>query len=122
LTDLFSGGGSGFGAAISELFSAQGANVLVADINVEGGEKVASKNKNMTFFKLDVTSRSDWDKAVKECVDKWAKIDILVNNAVSRRLLSRRSRNGVDVCHREQATRTSRHSMSLNPSSIACLM
>jgi len=78
---IVTGAGSGFGAATAELFSSEGAHVLVGDINVEGGEKVAQKDEKMHFLKIDVTSRSDWDTAVKEAVSKWGKVDILVNNA-----------------------------------------
>jgi len=78
---IVTGAGSGFGAATAELFASEGAHVLVGDINVEGGEKVAQKDEKMHFLKIDVTSRSDWDTAVKEAVSKWGKVDILVNNA-----------------------------------------
>lgn len=80
-TALVTGAGSGFGAAIATLFATEGASVLVADINTEGGEAVASKHPNMHFVKLDVTSESDWKSALDLAISRWGKIDILVNNA-----------------------------------------
>jgi NAD(P)-dependent dehydrogenase (short-subunit alcohol dehydrogenase family) len=78
---LVTGAGSGFGAAIATLFAAQGAQVVVADINVEGGEAVASKHPNLHFLRLNVTSESDWKAALDFVISKWGKIHILVNNA-----------------------------------------
>ena len=78
---LVTGAGSGFGAAIAELFAQNGANVVVADINVAGGEAVAQKDEKMHFFKLDVTSESDWQAALELAVSKLGSIDVLVNNA-----------------------------------------
>lgn len=78
---LVTGAGSGFGAAIAQLYASQGAKVLVCDINTKGGESIASTHENCAFYKLDVTSRSEWDAVVEEAISKYGKIDILVNNA-----------------------------------------
>lgn len=76
------GGGSGFGAAIARRFGEEGANVLVADINVEGGEKVAAQNPaNLIFQRMDVTQPQDWQTIVDLAFSKFGKLDILVNNA-----------------------------------------
>src|SRR5881394_737132 len=55
------GGASGFGAAIASRYAREGAKVVVCDINVAGGEKVASElPSNMSFLKMDVTKAEDW--------------------------------------------------------------
>ncbi|KEF52757.1 uncharacterized protein A1O9_11174 [Exophiala aquamarina CBS 119918] len=79
---VVTGAGSGFGAAIAKLFAAQGGQVVVADINVQGGEAVASAEPSrMHFLKLDVTSLEDWKAALDFVNSKWGHVDVLVNNA-----------------------------------------
>jgi NAD(P)-dependent dehydrogenase (short-subunit alcohol dehydrogenase family) len=80
-TVLVTGAGSGFGAATAELFAQHGAQVIVADININGGEAVAAKHQNLHFLKLDVTSGADWHTAVDLAESKWSGIDVLINNA-----------------------------------------
>lgn len=79
---IVTGGGSGFGAAISQRFAQEGCSVIVADMNPEGGEKVASADpKLMHFFKMNVAQSGDWERCLQETVQKFGKVDILVNNA-----------------------------------------
>lgn len=76
------GGGSGFGAAIARRFGEEGAKVIVADINVEGGEKVASQNaSNLIFQRMDVTQESDWNAVLDLAFSQFGRVDVLVNNA-----------------------------------------
>lgn len=78
---LVTGAGSGFGAAIAKLFAQNGANVIVTDIDVAGGEAVAAKVEMLHFFKLDMTSESDWKSALVFILSKWGSIDVLINNS-----------------------------------------
>ncbi|KAL3421490.1 short-chain dehydrogenase reductase family [Phlyctema vagabunda] len=79
---IVTGGGSGFGASICVRFAQEGAKVIVADINSEGGEKVASVfPTSMTFVKANVATSADWKALVEATVKEWGKVDILVNNA-----------------------------------------
>ncbi|KAJ6458219.1 hypothetical protein C8R45DRAFT_913304 [Mycena sanguinolenta] len=78
---IVTGGGSGFGAAIARRFGEEGAKVIVTDINVEGGEKVAQNSANLVFQRMDVTQESDWKAVVDLAFSKFGGLDVLVNNA-----------------------------------------
>lgn len=76
------GGGSGFGAAIARRFGEEGAKVIVADINVEGGVKVAAQNpSNLIFQRMDVSQEEDWLVVLDLAFSKFGRVDVLVNNA-----------------------------------------
>ncbi len=75
-TALVTGAGSGFGAGIARRFAAEGARVIVNDVN-PAGEKVASEIGG-TFVQADVTKAADWARLVQAAGDK---LDIVVNNA-----------------------------------------
>lgn len=86
---IVTGAGSGFGEAIAHGFVAEGAHVIVADISVTGGERVAQELRekaypnggSVLFLEADVTKRSDWEKALELAKEKFEKCDIVVNNA-----------------------------------------
>lgn len=86
-TALVTGAGSGFGEAIAHAYAAQGAKVLIADIAVENGQRVASEiaAKNYPgeaiFVQLNVTKRNDWEQGLEMAKQKFGKLDIVVNNA-----------------------------------------
>jgi 3(or 17)beta-hydroxysteroid dehydrogenase len=73
---LITGAARGIGAAIARAFAAEGAAVIVTDIDVELGKRTA-KEIGCPFHKLDVASEADW-KTVMAAVGP---IDVLVNNA-----------------------------------------
>jgi len=81
-TIVITGGASGIGLAITELFAEKGFQVFFLDYNEENGkaieESLNHKGKNTTFLKCDVSQL----KQVKEVFDKIpGTIDVLVNNA-----------------------------------------
>jgi NAD(P)-dependent dehydrogenase (short-subunit alcohol dehydrogenase family) len=82
---IVTGAGSGIGRAIAELFAEEGARVAVADINVEGGrETVAAIEKaggEAVFVETDVSRGPDVKELVQGTVDRWSRLDIMVNNA-----------------------------------------
>ena len=73
---LVTGGARGIGEAIARCFAAEGAQVIIGDINVEGGRRVAMEIGG-AFQKLDVASETDWAEFAAAHPD----IDIVVNNA-----------------------------------------
>lgn len=77
---IVTGGASGIGAGIVELFSNEGATVIAADINEEALEKINSLS-NVHGMLLDVASDENWAQLTKDVKEKFKKIDILVNNA-----------------------------------------
>jgi len=79
---IVTGAASGFGAEIARQYVAQGAKVAVADINAAGAQAVAGElGGNAIAVTCDVAKRADIDALVKATLDKWGRIDIVVNNA-----------------------------------------
>lgn len=70
------GGASGLGEAIARAYATEGAAVVIADIDVAGGEALAAEI-GARFVQLDVTQESSWAQAVTP----FDRIDVLVNNA-----------------------------------------
>ena len=79
---LVTGGASGMGRADAQLLAAEGATVVVADLNVEEGEAtVAAIGGNAVFMRLNVADEENWQTVIADIVKKFGKLDILVNNA-----------------------------------------
>jgi len=82
---LITGGASpqGFGAAITTRFINEGAKVLLGDLNASGASSFASSlnSSNIIALGMDVTQEGDWKKAVDTIMEKWGRLDIIVNNA-----------------------------------------
>ena len=84
---IVTGGSSGIGKAICELFTEEGAKVVIADIDVEGGQKVSNNINNLggesAFIKTDVSVESEVSNTVQETVQLFGDVNILVNNAAA---------------------------------------
>ena len=79
---IITGGGSGLGEAIALKFAAQGAQVVILDINQEKANSVAKQiGKSAIAFSCDVSSYEQVDEAVKKSISLFGKIDVVVNNA-----------------------------------------
>ncbi len=79
---LITGAAAGFGEAIARRFVAEGAKVLVADLEGARAQDVAtSLGASARAVRCDVSRRADVDAAVAACVDAFGGVDILVNNA-----------------------------------------
>ena len=84
-TAIITGGGNGIGKAICEILSANGANIVVADLKFEDAKTVAEqiqkKGGNALPVLCNVTKDEDLVGVVKDTLDNYGSIDILVNNA-----------------------------------------
>jgi NAD(P)-dependent dehydrogenase (short-subunit alcohol dehydrogenase family) len=79
---LVTGGARGIGRAICERFAAEGARVAVADLDATECARVAGEIGEGTFgVRLDVTNQGSIDAAVGAVVEKFGRIDVLINNA-----------------------------------------
>jgi len=79
---LITGAARGMGESHARLFVREGAQVAIADILTAEGETVAKDLGDAALFvELDVTSEEDWKRAVAATVDRFGKLDVLVNNA-----------------------------------------
>ncbi|AXX99284.1 SDR family oxidoreductase [Profundibacter amoris] len=79
-TAIVTGAGSGFGAGIARKFAAEGARVMVADINIEGAEAVAAEVGGIAQ-KVDVSNGDSVAAMIKAAREAFGQTDILVNNA-----------------------------------------
>jgi NAD(P)-dependent dehydrogenase (short-subunit alcohol dehydrogenase family) len=82
---IITGGGGGIGEATALLFAENGAKVVVQDVALEAAEKVAAaiaeKGGEAVAVGGDVTVKADCEAVVKAAVDKFGRIDVLINNA-----------------------------------------
>jgi len=82
---LISGGARGMGAAEARLFAREGAQVVLADVLEAEGKAVEAEigatGGAAAFVRLDVTSETDWTRAVALAVSRFGRLNVLVNNA-----------------------------------------
>ena len=79
-TAIVTGGGSGFGAGIARKFAAEGARVMVADLNAAAAETVAAEIGGIAR-QVDVSQPGSVRNMVRDAIALMERIDILVNNA-----------------------------------------
>ncbi|PCF86305.1 glucose 1-dehydrogenase [Staphylococcus intermedius] len=79
---VITGGAQGMGKLHAKKAIAEGAKVVITDINDELGQKTAnSLGDDVLFIKHDVSKETDWNHVIQEVMNKWNQIDVLVNNA-----------------------------------------
>ncbi len=82
---FISGGARGMGETEARLFAENGAKVAIGDVLEDEGRQVAAdiaaSGGDAMFVPLDVTSESDWDSAIAATVERYGRLDVLVNNA-----------------------------------------
>jgi len=77
---IITGAGSGFGAGMARKFAAEGASVLVADINGDAAAQIAAQIGG-TACVADVANGDSVRAMVRAAMDAFGKIDIVINNA-----------------------------------------
>ena len=84
-TAIITGSGRGIGRAIALAMAAQGANIVVNDVNMESADEVVAEIEAMgrqaIAVKADVTAEEQVLAMVEACINRFGKLDILVNNA-----------------------------------------
>ncbi len=79
---LITGAGSGFGEGIAKLFAREGAKVVIADLNEQGANRVASLiGSSALALKGDVSKREDIQSMVDATMNEFGSLDIVINNA-----------------------------------------
>jgi 3-oxoacyl-[acyl-carrier protein] reductase len=83
---LVTGAGSGLGAAMAVRFVAEGARVLLTDLDLAGTERVVAglppeERSRAAARRLDVTREDEVSAAVTQVVERWGGLDVLVANA-----------------------------------------
>lgn len=82
---IITGAGSGIGKATAALFAAEGAKVIISDINEKNGtetvDEIKMKGGEAFFIKTDSSMPADNEALVKSTIDRYGKLDIAVNNA-----------------------------------------
>ena len=83
---IVTGGGDGIGRGVVRRFAAEGAKVLVAEIDDDSGERVAAACRDefgadVRFRHTDASAKTDVQAMVAAALDTWGTVDVLVNNA-----------------------------------------
>ncbi|MDD5252713.1 MAG: 3-oxoacyl-[acyl-carrier-protein] reductase [Candidatus Omnitrophota bacterium] len=82
---LITGGARGIGQAIAMTFAREGADIVVADVNLEIAQKTALEieglGRKALALEMDVTNFEKVEEGINKILDKMGKVDILVNNA-----------------------------------------
>jgi NAD(P)-dependent dehydrogenase (short-subunit alcohol dehydrogenase family) len=84
---IITGSGRGIGAAAAELCAQNGARVVICDINDQWGQKVLDKicaqDQEASYFHVDVSKEAEVEALVNFTVEKYGKLDGIVNNAAT---------------------------------------
>jgi len=82
---IITGAASGIGKATALVFAREGAKVMCADVNADGAESVARQivdtGGEAESIKVDVSVEADVKNMISQTVARWARLDILYNNA-----------------------------------------
>jgi NAD(P)-dependent dehydrogenase (short-subunit alcohol dehydrogenase family) len=82
---MVTGGASGIGKATAIMFALEGANVIVADISVKGGQDTVQEIKRMggiaTYIQTDVSKAREVENLINRIIESYGKLDFAFNNA-----------------------------------------
>ncbi|MDO8363962.1 MAG: SDR family oxidoreductase [Actinomycetota bacterium] len=84
---IVTGGGDGIGRGIARRYAREGATVVVAELNAEAGQRVADELAELgapgLFLQTDVSKKDDVLRMVSTTLERYGRIDVLVNNAIT---------------------------------------
>lgn len=84
---LITGAGSGIGRATARLFADQGARIVVADVNAEGGQdtvdSIRKAGGDALFVRGDVGKLADVEAMVSACIERRGRLDVVHSNAAT---------------------------------------
>lgn len=84
-TAIITGAGNGLGKAAAQLFAKEGANVVIADFSEAEGqqaaEEIVANGGKATFIKVNVANKESVEQLVKQTIETYGTVDILINNA-----------------------------------------
>lgn len=82
---IITGGGSGFGEAIAHAFAAEGARIVIGDLDAANGERVTAALRAAghaaAFCRTDVSRTADMQQLVATALAQFGRLDVMVNNA-----------------------------------------
>ncbi|MGH8354499.1 MAG: glucose 1-dehydrogenase [Pseudomonas sp.] len=79
---IVTGAASGVGREDALLLAREGAKVVLTDLNDEAGRQVAAEiGENALFIRQDIASEADWQNVIKTTLERFGRLDVLVNNA-----------------------------------------
>ena len=79
---IITGGAAGIGKATAEKFYAEGAKVIICDLNQAAGDAlVAQLGENAKYYQVNVTDRQAVQAFVDQVVEEFGRVDVLINNA-----------------------------------------
>lgn len=94
---IVTGAGQGIGEDYARALAAEGARVVVADINEEQGERVAKELGSALFVKVDVGDPASADALAAATVAEFGRVDYLINNAAIYHSMRREGLTTVDL-------------------------
>jgi NAD(P)-dependent dehydrogenase (short-subunit alcohol dehydrogenase family) len=78
---VITGAGGGIGREAAVLFSQEGGNICIGDVNEDAGQEAAAACREAFFFKVDVTDETSVRAMYEATADRYGGIDVLYNNA-----------------------------------------
>ena len=78
---LVTGAARGIGLGIAQAFAAEGATVVLSDVNDAEGAAAADGLEGARYARLDVREEGDWERVLAEVLEREGRLDVLVNNA-----------------------------------------
>ncbi len=79
---IITGAASGVGREDALLLAREGAKVVLTDLNDEAGRQVAAEiGENALFIHQDIASEADWQNVIKVTLERFGRLDVLINNA-----------------------------------------